>query len=182
MDPNIGKTTGKERTVSPCKESLPTSCGPHRKIFLEVQTEIRAHMPNDKNTLLQEESASAKHKLMSVGGCTDTPWDPVATGNADGKRPCLGNGQTVLMRTPTQSEFVECWNETIIRNGLPPVLVDDPLFRKTLVTTSLMGQTVVFMDKGTTLGKRDTTLQHHNTFTRKIIGTWIWVSRRISGQ
>ena len=25
MDPNIGKATGKERTVTPCKESLPTS-------------------------------------------------------------------------------------------------------------------------------------------------------------
>ncbi len=43
----------------------------------------------------------------------------------------------------TQSEFVECWSETIIRNGLPPTLVDGPLFRKTLVTTSRMGQTVV---------------------------------------
>ncbi len=41
MDPNIGKTTGKERTVAPCKESLPTSRGPHRKRFLEVQEEIR---------------------------------------------------------------------------------------------------------------------------------------------
>ena len=41
MDPNIGKATGKERTVAPCKESLPTSRGPHRKRFLEVQAEIR---------------------------------------------------------------------------------------------------------------------------------------------
>jgi hypothetical protein len=40
MDRNIGKSSGKERTVSPCKESLPTSCGPHRKRFLEVQAEI----------------------------------------------------------------------------------------------------------------------------------------------
>jgi hypothetical protein len=39
MHPNIGKATGRERTVAPCKESLPTSCGPHRKRFLEVQTE-----------------------------------------------------------------------------------------------------------------------------------------------
>ncbi len=59
--------------------------------------------------------------------------------------------------------------EAIIRNGLPPALVDDPLFRKTLVTTSRMGQTVVFMGKGTALGKRDTTLPHRQTFTRKII-------------
>ena len=71
-----------------------------------------------------------------VGGCTDTHVDLVTTGNTDEKYPCLGNGQTVLTRTPTQPEFVECWIETIIRNGLPPSLVDDPLFRKTLVTTS----------------------------------------------
>jgi hypothetical protein len=84
MDPNIGKATiGKERTVTACKESLPTSRGP-----------------------------------MSVGGCTDTPVHVDAAGNVDGKRPCLGNGQTVLIRTPTQAEFVECWSEAIIRNGL----------------------------------------------------------------
>ena len=59
--------------------------------------------------------------------------------------------------------------EAIIRNGLPPALVDDPLFRKALVTTSRMGQTAVCMGKGTALGKRDTTLPHHHTFTRKII-------------
>jgi hypothetical protein len=136
MDPNIGKATGRERTVAPCKESLPTSRGPHRKRFLEVQAEIRAHMASDKNTLLQEAAASAKRKLISVGGCADNPLDLAAGGNADGKRPCLGNGQTVLMKTPTQAEFVECWSEAIIRNGLPPALVDDPLFRKALVTTS----------------------------------------------
>ena len=45
---------------------------------------------------------SRKHNLMSVGGCTDTPLDLVAGGNADGKRPCLGNGQNVMMRTPHQ--------------------------------------------------------------------------------
>jgi hypothetical protein len=45
MDPNIGKvTTGKERTVVSCKESLPTSRGPHRNRFLEIQTEIRSHI------------------------------------------------------------------------------------------------------------------------------------------
>ena len=59
--------------------------------------------------------------------------------------------------------------ETIIRNGLPPALVDDPLFRTTLVTTSNMGQTSVCMVKGTALGKRDTTLPHRQTFTREII-------------
>ena len=59
--------------------------------------------------------------------------------------------------------------EAIIRNCLPPALVDDPLFRKALVTTSRMGQTAVCMGKGTALGKRDTTLPHRQTFTRKII-------------
>ena len=49
--------------------------------------------------------------------------------------------------------------------------MDDPLFRKTLVTTSLMGQTTVCMEKGTDLGKRDTTSPHRHTFTRKIIPT-----------
>ena len=166
MDPNIGKANGKERTVSPCKESLPTSRGPQRRRFLEVQAEICAHMASDKNTLLQEAAASAKRNLISVGGCADNPLDLAAGGNADGKRPCLGNGQTVLMRTPTQAEFVECWSETIIKNGLPPALVDDPLFRKTLVTTSRMGQTSVCMVMGTALGKRDTTLPHYHTFTR----------------
>jgi hypothetical protein len=118
MDPNIGKATGKERTVSPCKESLPTSCGPHTKRFLEVQAEIRTHMTSDRQTLLAEVNTSTKRNLMSVGGCADTPVDVDESGNADGKRPCLGNGQTVLMRTPTQTEFVECWSEVIIRNGL----------------------------------------------------------------
>jgi hypothetical protein len=39
-------------------------------------------------------------------------------------------------------------------------VIDDSLFRKTLVTTSRLGQTTVCMDKGNTLGKRDTTLTH----------------------
>ncbi len=165
MDPNIGKATiGKERTVATCKESLPTSRGPHRNRFLEVQAVV-----SDKKTLLAEANASAKRNLISVGGCTDTSVHVDTAGNADGKRPCLGNGQTVLMRTPTQAEFVECWSEAIIRNDLPPALVDDPLFRKALVTTSRMGQTAVCMGKGTALGKRDTTLPHRQTFTRKII-------------
>jgi hypothetical protein len=59
--------------------------------------------------------------------------------------------------------------EAYIRNGLPPALVDDPLFQKALATTSPMGQTAVCMGKGTALGKRDTTLPHRQTFTRKII-------------
>jgi hypothetical protein len=40
-DPDIGKEKiGKERTVGTYKESLPTSCGPHRNRFLEVSAEI----------------------------------------------------------------------------------------------------------------------------------------------
>ncbi len=71
-------------------------------------------MTSDKKTLLTEENASAKRNLISVGSCVDTPVDVDAAGNADRNRPCLGNGQTVLMRTPTQTEFLECWSEAII--------------------------------------------------------------------
>ena len=66
----------------------------------------REHDERQK-TLLQEVAASAKRNLMSVGGHADTPVDLVAGGNADAKCPCLRNDQTVLMRTPTQTEFVE---------------------------------------------------------------------------
>ena len=85
MDPNIGKETDKERTVSPYKESLPTSCCPHRNRFLEVQTEIHTYMTIDKKTLLQEATASAKRNLMSVGDHADTPVDLVSSGNAGAK-------------------------------------------------------------------------------------------------
>ena len=57
-------------------------------------------MTSDKKTLLAED-ASAKRNLISVGGCADTPVDVDAAGNADGKRPCLGNGQTVLSEGQT---------------------------------------------------------------------------------
>jgi hypothetical protein len=50
-------------------------------------------MASDKKTLLAEANASAKRNLISVGGCADTPVHVDAAGNADGKRPCLGNGQ-----------------------------------------------------------------------------------------
>ena len=82
--------------------------------------------------------------------------DLCGEGNADVKCPCLGKGQTMLTKQPSQSEFEECWSEAIIKCGLSPSVVDDPLFRKTLVTTDRMGQSVVCMGKGTTLGKRDT--------------------------
>ena len=80
----------------------------YRNRFLEVQAEIRAHMVSDKKTLLAEANASAKRNLISVGGCADTPVHVDAAGNADGKRPCVGNiscsralscfcnGQTIL--------------------------------------------------------------------------------------
>ena len=66
---------------------------------------------SDKRTLLAEAAALTKRNLLSVGGHVDTPVDLLAVGNADGKLPCLGNGQNVLMRTPTQAEFVECHSD-----------------------------------------------------------------------
>ena len=51
-------------------------------------------MTSNKKTLLAEADTSAKRNLISVGGFADTPVDLVAAGNADGKRPCLGNGKT----------------------------------------------------------------------------------------
>ena len=75
----------------------------------------------------------------------------------------------MLTKSPIQADFEECWSESTIKNGLSPFLVDDPLFRKSLVTTARMGQSAVCMGKGTTLGKRDTTLPHRHTFSRKII-------------
>ena len=92
--------------------------------------------------------------LVATGNTDDTPVDLVASGNTDAKSPCLDNDQTVLMRTPTQVEFVERWSETLIRNGFPPAVLDDAFFRKTLVITSHMGQTVVCMGKGMFLERR----------------------------
>jgi hypothetical protein len=80
----------------------------HRNRFLEVQTEIHRNRECDKKKLLSEEDTSTKRNLLLVGGCVDTPVDLVTTGNTDSKHPCLGNGQTVLLRTPTLVEFVEC--------------------------------------------------------------------------
>jgi hypothetical protein len=74
-----------------------------------------------------------------------------------------------MPRQVTDYDDEECWSEAIIKNGLSPSLVDDPLFRKTLVTTARMGQSAVCMVKVTALGKRDTTLPHRHTFSRKII-------------
>ncbi len=85
---------------------------------------------------------------MLVGGYADNDVDLCGEGNADAKRLCLGKGQTMLTKQPNQAEFEECWSETIIKFGLSPSVVDDPLFRKVLVTTDRMGQSVVSMGKG----------------------------------
>ena len=170
MDPTITKaSTGKERLVAACAESQSTSRGPNRPRFLAVQAAIRAKMQCDKKTLLAEADASKKRNLIWVGGYADNAVDLCGEGNADAKRQCLDKGQTMLTKPPSQAAFEECWSEAIIKNGLSPSLVDDPLFRKALVTTARMGQSAVCMGKGTTLGKRDTTLSHRVTFSTKII-------------
>ena len=74
------------------------------------------------------------------------------------------------MKAPTQAEFRDVWREALIKNGLAPSLVDDPLFRKTLVTTSQMGQAGICMGKGAALGKKDTTLPNRDEFTQTITG------------
>ncbi len=84
---------------------------------------------------------------MAVGGHTDHAVDLCGEDSADGKRQCLGKGQTMLTKPPSQAEFQECWSEVIIKCGLSPSVVDDPLFRKALVTTARMGQSAVFMGK-----------------------------------
>jgi hypothetical protein len=84
---------------------------------------------------------------MLVGGHSEITVDLCVEDNfADSKSQYLGKGQT----TPTnQTEFEECWSEVIVKNSLSLSLVDDSLFRKDLVTTDRMGQSVVYMDKGT---------------------------------
>ncbi len=88
---------------------------------------------------------------MAVGGHADNFVDLCGEDSSDGKRQCLGKGQTVLTKPPSQAEFQECWSESIIKCGLSPSVVDDPLFRKALVTTARMGQSAVCMGKGTAL-------------------------------
>jgi hypothetical protein len=170
MDPNISKaTTGRERVVTECAESQSTSRGPSRTRFLTVQVVIGVKMQCDKKSLLVATDASKKHNLTVVGGYSDNVEDLCGEDNTDVKRQCLGKGHTMLTNQPKQTEFEEWWSEVIIKNGLSPSLVDDPVFRKVLVTTARMGQSVVCVVKGTEFGKRDTTLPHHHTFSRKII-------------
>ena len=87
----------------------------------------------DKKTLLAEADASKK-RLMLVGGYADNAVDLCGEGNPDAKLPCLGKGQTMMTKQP-RAELEECWSEAIIKCGLSPSVVDDPPFRKTLVTT-----------------------------------------------
>jgi hypothetical protein len=111
-------------------------------------------MQCDKESLFATADASNKRNLMSVGGHADNFVDLCGEDSADGKHQCLGKGQTMLTKPPNQAEFQECWSETIIKCGLSPSVVDDPLFRKSLVTTARMGQSAVCMDKGTALEGR----------------------------
>ena len=110
MDPNISKaTTVKDRVVAACAESQSTSRGPNRTRFLAVQAEI---------PLLAAADASKKRNMTLVGGYADNTVDLCGEGNADAKRPCLGKGQTMLTKQPSQAEFEECWSEAIIKCGL----------------------------------------------------------------
>jgi hypothetical protein len=124
-------------------------------------------MQCDKECLLAAADASNKRNLMVVGGHADNSVDLCGEDSADGKRQCLGKGQTMLTKPPNQAEFQECWSDAIIKCVLSPSVVDDPLFR--LVTTARMGKSAVCMGKGTALGKRDTILPHRDAFSRKII-------------
>ncbi len=122
-----------------CAESQSTSRGPKRTCFLVVQTAILTKMQCDKKSLLASADASNKRNLMTVGGHTDHVVDLCGEDSADGKGQCLGKGQTMVTKPPSQAEFQECWSEVIIKCGLSPSVVDDPLFRKSLVTTTRMG-------------------------------------------
>ena len=116
MDPNISKaTTGKERVVAACAESQSTSRGPNRTRFLAVQAAIRVKMQCDKKTLFAEADTSKKRNLTLVGGYADNAVDLCGEANADAKRRCLGKGQTMLTKQPSQDEFEECWSEAIIK-------------------------------------------------------------------
>ena len=85
-------------------------------------------------------ASTGNERLVAACAESQNPVEVCGEGNADAKRPCLGKGQTMLTKPPSQAEFEECWSEAIIKNGLSPSLVDDPLFRKVLVRTARMGQ------------------------------------------
>ena len=103
MDPNILKsTTSKERVVSACAQSQSTSRDPNRIRFLEVQVGIRVKMLCDKKSLFPTVDVSNQRNLMVVGGHSDNAVDLCGEDNADGKRQCLGKGQTMLTKPPSQ--------------------------------------------------------------------------------
>ncbi len=79
------------------------------------QAAIRAKMQCDKKSLLAAADASKKRNLMVVGGHADNAVDLCGEDNADAKRQCLGKGQTMLTKPPSQAEFEECWSESISR-------------------------------------------------------------------
>ena len=82
-------------------------------------------MQCDTKTLLAEADPSTKLNLIFVGGYADNTVDLCGEGNVDAKRQCLGKGQTMVTKSPSQVVFEECWSEAIIKNGLSPSLVDD---------------------------------------------------------
>ncbi len=128
----------------------------HRVVRIEpVFWQYKLHYESRCNVIrspcLQQRDASNKRNLMAVGGHADNFVDLCGEDSADGKRQCLGKGQTVLTKPPSQSEVQECWSEVIVKCGLSPSVVDDPLFRKALVTNARMGQSAVCMGKGTAL-------------------------------
>jgi hypothetical protein len=105
MDPNISKTTtGKERVVASCAESQSTSRVPNRTRFLAVEVAIRAKMQCDKKSLLAaaDSDASKKRNLMVVGGHAENAVDLCGEDNTDAKRQCLGKGQTIPTKSPSQ--------------------------------------------------------------------------------
>ena len=119
MDPTITKaTTGKERLVVTCAESQSTSRDPNRTRFLVVQVVIRVKIQCDKKTLFADADTSKKRNLILVGGYADNTVDLCGESNTDAKRQCLGKGQTMLTKPPSQGAFEECWSESIIKNGM----------------------------------------------------------------
>jgi hypothetical protein len=87
-------------------------------------------MKCDKKSLMEEGDTSKKRNLILVGGHVDKTVDLCGEVNVDTKFQCLVKGQTMLTKTPRQDEVEECWSEVIIKNGLSPSLVEDPLFHR----------------------------------------------------
>jgi hypothetical protein len=67
-------------------------------------------MECDKKSFLEEAYSSKNRNLMLVGGHAENVVDLCGEGNTDAKDQCLGKGQTILTKTPSQAEFEECWS------------------------------------------------------------------------